>query len=260
MPNSIDRKLYSFFKKGVLESALKLTGGLNRDTIDLSGVTYVPTGSNGPCLIRAGTYANPLAITKEAQSGLIRLYAETNADGTSYDRGVFVCLKTTGKKNIFPIAGLAEVLAQASTGPTAVMAAQFICHLNSATAKLATSASATDGMFAAWLKITANDGATVSTAARVAPLWLDNQLYGANASNALEYTIYNTTGGSVPKAWAAFSTSGAGWAQLLYFDATMATVVPFVATGCSVTVATVPYLKVLIGTQQYGIPLIAIGA
>lgn len=51
------------------------------------------------------------------------------------------------------------------------------------------------------------------------------------------------------------TTEPAG-AQLFYFWTNSE--VPVVSTGCNVTVATVPYLKVLVGAVQYGIPLIAI--
>jgi len=173
-------------------------------------------------MIRAGTYASPLANADEDQSGMIRLYGETSADGSSYDRGVFVCLKTTGIKGIFPIAGLAEVLAQTGNGPTKVQAAQFICDLHTTDAKLAgLGGDATAGMYGGWFKITAIDGATISATARAAPVWIDNQLYGNNAAAiGEEYGIFSTTGGTVPKAWAGFETSSAGYTNLLYFDET----------------------------------------
>ena len=108
-----------------LKGTLVMSGAYTSDVIDFSSVTINHTGSNGPCFIRAGTYASPVANADEDQSGFVRLYGSTSANGSSYDRGVFVCLKTTGLKGIFPIAGLAEVKAQSGAGPNAAQAAQF---------------------------------------------------------------------------------------------------------------------------------------
>lgn len=237
----------------LITTGIRFAGQYLGNVIDFSGVTYVPTGAAGPCLIRCGTYDVPLAHAVEAQSGLIRLYMETSADGASYDRGIFTCLKTTGMKGIITTAGLAEVHADA-TGPLNVKGCEFIAQLFDTGSNLPANAI----MYGGWFKVTAIDGSTIAATAKVAPLWLDNQLYGVNASNCLEYTIWNTTGGSQPRAWAGFGTTSSGWKQLFYFDATMAAAEPFVSTGCNVTVASVPYLKVLINATQYGIPLIAI--
>uniref|UniRef100_A0A6M3J0H2 Uncharacterized protein n=1 Tax=viral metagenome TaxID=1070528 RepID=A0A6M3J0H2_9ZZZZ len=239
---------------GTVATGISFTGTYTGNVIDFTSATIAPTGSAGPCFIRAGAYGSPVDLgVDEDQSGMIRMYVTTSAGGTSYDRGLFMFCETTGTKGIMPVAGLAEV--GAGGAPTAVYPCQFIAHLNSATASLGASAQ----MFGGWFKITANDGATIPSTARAAPLWLDNQLYGANAATiGEEYTIFSTTGGTVPKAWAGFETTSSGWDQLFYFDETMAAAEPFVSTGCSVTIASVPYLKVLVNATQYGIPLIAI--
>jgi len=211
---------------GAATTGINFAGTYSGNGIDFSSCTYTPTGSNGPCLIRAGSYGTPLAMTSEAQSGLIRLYMENTAAGTSYDRGIFVCLKTQNVKGIFPIAGLAEVKNCASTaGPNKVQAAQFICHLNDAGAKLAAlGGDPTAGMYAGWFKIGAIDGATTASGSRAAPLWVDNELYGGSNINAEmeEYGIFMTAGGTVPKAVIGFETNqyAAGWASLFYFDET----------------------------------------
>jgi len=242
-----------------LDGSSVLPNTTEDDIIDFSSVTYVPGGSNGACLIRAGTYASPLTNSSASQSGLMRLYMETSADGSSYDRGIFVCLKTTGIKGIFPIAGLAEVLAQAGNGPTKVQASQFICHLNSATAKLAAlGGDATAGMYGGWFKITANEGATTASGSRAAPIWLDNQLYGSNINAGMEeYTIFSTTGGSRPKAWAGFETTSSGWNNLFYFDETAYDQLPLVAADITANTPTY-YLLCLINDTQYGIQLFAL--
>ncbi len=244
---------------GTSTGGISFNGTFLNDVIDFTGVTIDHTGSGGPCFIRAGAYGTPVTNADEDQSGFIRMYGQTSANGSSYDRGIFVCLKTTGLKGIFPVAGLAEVLAQTGAGPSKVQAAQFICHMNSATAKLATlGGDATAGMYAAWLKVTSNTGSVCSAGSRVASVWLDNQMNGTVSGE--EYTIFSTTGGSVPDAWAAFETSSSGWSQFLYFDSTCSAVQPVVTSGCNVSGAggSEAYLKVLLNATQYGIPLIAI--
>jgi len=247
---------------GSAVTGIDFTGTYTGNAIDFSDVTINHTGSNGPCFIRAGTYASPVLNADEDQSGFVRLYGETSADGASYDRGIFVCLKTSGIKGIFPIAGLAEVLAQGGNGPTKVQAAQFICDLHTVDAKLAgLGGDSTAGMYGAWLKITAIDGATISATARAAPLWLDNQLYGAHAATiGEEYAIFSTAGGTIPKAWAGFETTSAGWTNFLYFDETSYDQAPVVSSGCDVAGAgaSEPYLRVSLNGSEYGIPLIAI--
>lgn len=246
-----------------ISSAISITGTNSKgisfactstdNVVDFTGCTYVPTGSDGPCLLRAGSYAAPLTNTSVSQSGLLRFYMSTDADGSSYDRAIFSCLKTSGAKGIITTSGLAEVHTN-SVGPLNVKGCEFVCHLFDTGAHLPASAI----MYGGWFKVAAIDGSTIDSTAKVAPLWLDNQLSGANASNCEEYTIHSTTGGTQPRAWASFETTSSGWKQLLYFDETMAAAQPFVATGCNVTVASVPYLKVLVNATQYGIPLIAI--
>ena len=243
---------------GAGTTPIAISNTFSGNGIDFSGCTYVPTGSAGPALIRAGTYDVPLTNSATAQSGLVRLYMETSADGSSYDRAVFSCLKTTGTKGIITTAGLAEVLADA-TGPANVKGCEFICDLHATGSNLPASAI----MFGGWFKVTAIDGATINSTAKVAPLWLDNQLYGANANGALEYSIWNTTGGNVPKAWAGFGTTSAGWANLLYFDSTMAAQSPIVTSftgnsawvpGSKGTFTQCGQIKILINTTQFYIP------
>lgn len=199
-------------------------GAYTNAALDFTDVTLNHGGSSGPVFIRAGTYASPVSSSDAGQSGMIRLYGlntATTDDESSgyYDRAIFAYLRTDGSKGIFPIAGLAEVRTVSGAGPTAVMAGQFIAHLQTTGAKLATSSgSAVDGMFGSWFKVTAIDGATVASDSRIAPIWIDNQMYGANAISDEEYGIYATTGGSKPKAFIGFGTSSVGYDNLLYYD------------------------------------------
>ena len=243
------------FDKTVIAPKIKLTGGTTgidftgtytENVIDLSNITIDYTGSSGPAPIRIGTYGSPLANADEDQSGMLRLYGQTSANGTSYDRGVFVALKTTGTKSIFPIAGLAEVLAQTGAGPVSVAAGQFIADLHTTDAVLAATTGGGEGMYGAWFKVTAIDGATTNANSVIAPIWVDNQLYGNNANTSnKEFGIRATTGGTVPKSFIGFETSSDGWGQLLYFDATAYDHQPVSNTS----------LKVMLNTTQYYLPL-----
>jgi len=237
---------------GTCATGIDFTGTFTGNAIDFSDSTHVPTGSNGPCLIRAGTYATPITNTSEGQSGLVRLYMSTSADGSSYDRGVFVCLKTTGIKGIFPVSGLAEVLEQSGAGPTKAQAAQFIAGLHTATSKLATiGADTTAGMYGAWLKVYSIVGSEASSGSRVAAVWLDNQMCGTVSGE--EYSIFSTTGGTKPDAWAAFETTSSGWTNFLYFDETAYDQLPIVSA--EPTGSTKKYLAVSLDGTAYGIPL-----
>jgi len=222
------------------------SGSPTASVIDFSNITLDYTGANGPALLRAGTYDSPLSNSDEDQSGMIRFYSTTSANGSSYDRGVFVCQKTTGTKAVFPIAGLAEIKAQTGAGPTKAMAGQFITMLQDSTSKLAALGSSTDGMYGIWAKVGAVEGAITTSGSRVAAIWLDNQLNGSGISSGMEeYAAFITTGGSKPDAVFGFETTSSGWSQLLYFDETAYDQEPVSSN----------HLKVLLNTTQYYIPL-----
>ena len=229
-----------------------VSGTYTDDCLDFTSAALTHSGSNGPCFIRAGTYTSPVTNASESQSGLIRLYGATTAGGTSYDRGIFVCLQTTGVKGIFPIAGLAEVKAQAGVGPSKAQAAQFITMLQDDTSVLATiGADTTAGMYAAWLKVGSVTGSVASSGSRVAAVWLDNQMSGTVSGE--EYTIFSTTGGTKPDAWAAFETTSSGWSNFLAFDETSYDQDPVVSAD--ITGSTKKYLKVDFNGTAYGIHL-----
>ena len=228
------------------------TGAFSDDCLDFTDAELAHTGSNGPCFIRAGTYASPVTNADEDQSGFIRLYGATTADGSSYDRGVFVCLQTTGIKGIFPVSGLAEVKAQTGAGPTKAQAAQFIAMLQDDTSKLATlGGDATAGMYGAWLKVGSVVGSVSSSGSRVAPLWVDNQMNGTVSGE--EYGIFATTGGTKPDAFIGFETTSSGWGNFLAFDETSYDQDPIVSAD--LTGSTKKYLKVDFNGTAYGIHL-----
>jgi len=234
---------------------LAFTGAYLDDCIDFTNVAINHTGADGPALLRAGTYDSPLSNADEDQSGLIRFYTTTSADGVGYDRGIFVCQKTTGLKAVFPIAGLAEIKAQSGDGPTTAMAAQFITMLQDATSKLAAIGASTHGMYAAWLKVGAVEGAITASGSRVAAVWLDNQLNGSGISSGMEeYAAFITCGGSKPDAVFGFETTSSGWANLFLFDETSYDHEPLVAADIT-TGDKDYYLKCSLNGVGYGIQL-----
>ena len=247
---------------GACTDGITFTGAYADSCIDFSAVTLNHSGSSGPVMIRAGSYGSPVTSSDPHQSGMIRLYSRNSAltdDGTGfYDRGVFVCMKTTGAKSIFPISGLAEVEATVSgNGPTSVHACQFISHLLETGSKIASTAT----MHAGWFKVTAIDGATIPVGAIVAPLWVDNQLYGLNigagGTLATEYGIYATTGGTSPRAFIGFSTSNVGFNNFISFDSTIASETMIGSADIDGGTAD-KYLKIDLNGTAYGIQLYAI--
>lgn len=233
---------------------LDFTGTYTGNVIDLGNNTIDHTGSNGPCLIRAGTYASPVTHADEDQSGFIRMYGNTTANGSSYDRGIFVALQTHGTKGIFPIAGLAEIHEQSGAGPGSAQAGQFIAMLQTSTSKLAAGTAFWGTMNGIWAKIGGVSGSTTANGSTISPIWVDNQM--TTTISGLEYGLYSTTGASRPDAWAGFYTSSSGYDQLFRFDATYNS-----GAGTMVTTDAVPggnqdaRIKVYYNGTQYYIPL-----
>jgi len=224
---------------GTVATGVSFTGTYTGNALDFSSATIDPTGSNGPCFIRAGTYASPIDYgADDDQSGMIRIYS-TSAGTASYDRGIFAYTEVTSSKGAFPLAALAEAN-NTGTGPAALQAGQFIAHLGaqSTGAHLATlGGSSTAGMYGAWLKVAASGTAVCDSGSRVAAAWIDNQMSGTVSGE--EYGLFNTTGASRPDAWAGFETTSSGYSQLFYFDETFNS-----AAGTCVTTDAVP------GTQD----------
>ena len=244
------RDAYGGFSMGKLivtgiSTGVDLQGAYTNAAIDLTDVTNNYGGSSGPVLLRGGTYGSPMTSADAGQSGGIRLYtmstATTDDESTGYyDRGIFIYNRTDGSKNIYPIAGLAEVRTVSGDGPKDVIAGQFIAGLRTAGAKLD---DGNWGMFGTWNKIYSETGSVAVSGTKVAPLWIDNQMSGTVSGE--EYGIFLTTGASVPDAVMGFETSSSGWDQLFYFDETTYNVAP--VSNLS--------LKVLLNTTQKYIPL-----
>jgi len=204
-------------------TGLDFQGAYSNAAIDLSDIVLNHSGSSGPVMIRAGSYASPVTSADAHQSGMIRLYGSNSAtvdDGTGfYDRIIFANSQITGNKSAFPISALVEIRdVGAEEGPVAAMAGQFIAHMTTDGSKLDSTASATDGMFGLWTKVASIVGSVTDATSRVAPIWIDNQMSGT--VNGEEYGIFATTGGTRPDAFVGFETSSSGWDYLFYFDET----------------------------------------
>lgn len=243
--------------KGV---GVDLQGSYTNAAIDLTDVTLNYSGSSGPVMIRAGTYGSPVSSSDAGQSGMIRLYGlstATSDDESSgyYDRGIFAYNRTDGSKGIFPIAGLAEVRTTSGQGPVAAMASQFIVGLHTAGAKLDSTASVTDGMFASWLKVYSVVGSVADATSRVAPVWIDNQMSGTVSGE--EYGMFITAGGTLVDAVMGFETTSSGWDSFLYFDETAYDQKP-VVSGDVDDGSSDYYLRVNLNGTMYGIPLYAL--
>ncbi len=238
---------------GTFTNAINITGTCSGDSIKFNSYTPSSGGSSGAALLRAGTYGSPLTESTNYQGGMIRFYLETSG-ASSYNKGVFACLKTTGVKGIHGVCGLVEVLAQAGAGPTSVYAGQFVAHLNSATAKIASGGGLPE-LIGVWAKITSNSGSTVAASTVVSALWVDNQMNGTVGGE--EYGIFATCGGSKVDAFIGFETTSSGWTNLFYFDETSYDQDP-VASATIDGGTQDTYLKVSINGTAYGIALYAI--
>ena len=238
------------------------TGAYSDSCIDFSDVTLNHSGSSGPVMIRAGTYGSPVTSSDSGQSGMIRLYSRNSALTDSeasgfYDRGIFIGFKTTGAKGQIPFAGLVEVETTISgDGPTNIKGAEFIVSLLNIGSKLGDS-TLPDGMFGAWCKIHAKDGATCHSGSIKAAILLDNQMNGNNAAPGEEYTILALTGGLKPDSFIRFNSTSSGWSNFLSFDSTSAAS-DFVGTATITGGTADRYLKVDLGGTAYGIQLYAI--
>ena len=264
MSNSLDRRIYSFFKKGVYDDPLKLNrvSGVTvlgadiaaGNAIDLSGAfvghgiyIHAATFATAKRALRIGDYGTEIALA--GGEGIIRTYAKISS-GTTVAALQFHWGFTTTTAPL--IGSQMQMESHAATpGPNGVMVLDLLAGVED----LKYIASGGDGLVALRCKVFSGNGTNIN--GNVFALWLDHQV-NVGGPNAIEASIRGTTGGSVPDAFIQLETTSNGWSQFLKLDASMATKQPFVATGCSVTVATVPYLKVDVNGTQYGIPLIAI--
>ena len=100
-----------------------------------------------------------------------------------------------------------------STGasyPKTLEGGQFMAGLLASSKLASRGGDATAGMYGAWLKVYSDTTSIVDSGAYTAPLWVDNQHYSNNFSGT-EYTIFASTGGTIPDAFLGMVTSSSGW-------------------------------------------------
>ena len=166
--------------------------------------------------VRVGTYSAPIACVSDTDV-LLNVHAESaGGDSGGYLYTIFsTALGAASSDNLIGIHNTCRVPAGAD--PKTVQAIQGHINLETATSTLATrGGDTTAGAYGAWFKVTSLVGSTCDSGSYVAPLLLDNQMYGTVSGT--EYTIFSSTGGTVPDAWAGFSSTNAGWTNLLSFE------------------------------------------
>jgi hypothetical protein len=215
---------------------------------------------SAPGAMKMGSYASPLDLGSSTVFGFGQMWGSGSGSDT-FIIGQQYFVKTTESARPFPLCVQAEIDNDGSTYPDRGQAAQFIILLGGGgeASKLgALGGDATAGMYASWHKVGANVSCSTIAGCRVAPLWIDNQMYCV--VNGEEYAAFITTGGSVPDAVFGFESTSSGWNAFLLFDETCADLPPVITSGCNVSGAgaSEPYLRVMRDGTEYGIPLIAI--
>jgi len=194
-------------KFDIVKGGMKFSGAMDA-TEHIMEVTA--TGLSGKRVLFFGAWGTELNST-----GVERIYWKAlSGQGTQTMRFVRANTDTTDGA----IGAQYYTDCDATTpGPTSLSAADFFVIVN-ASKFVDTSVSAVDGLHATWHKINADVTATVNS--NCMAIWLDNQMHCA--IGGWEATIFSSTGGSVPDAWARFTTSSSGWTNLFQFDTTMA--------------------------------------
>ena len=203
--------------------------------------------ASGKRAFRIGDYGTETDV--EAGEGLVRTYGKissgTDATAFEFHWGFTETAATL-------IGSQRQMESHAPTpGPTAIYGMDILTGVET----LKYMATGAEGIIGIRSKIFSSNGTNISSNA--VALWLDHQI-NVGGPGGIEASIWGTTGGSKPDTFIWLQTTSSGWSQLLYLDSTMATYEPFVSTGCTIAEGDSPYLKVLVNTTQYGIPLIAI--
>lgn len=165
--------------------------------------------------VEMGTYASPVQL-QAASEELFHINAAPKGDGGGFTYCLFSSTENQGTSdNLIGVHNTCHVNANGS--PKTVQAIQGHAILDDATSSLATrGGDTTAGMYGAWFKISSPASSSLDAGSYTAAVWLDNQHSGTVSGT--EYTIFSSTGGSVPTAWAGFSTTSSGWTNLLKFE------------------------------------------
>lgn len=210
----------------------------------------------GKRALRIGDYGTETPVV--GGEGLIRTYAKTDSGTGATALQFHWGLNTVAAVDL--IGNQMQFESQvAAVGSETLLGNDIIVGIAANDYMATTAGSMTKGLIGGRFKVYAD--ATSTCNGSVAALWLDNQMSCAVAET--ECSIRSSTGGSVPDAWALFTTTSAGWAQLLTFDATMAGVAPKdtsftgnagFASNNKGTFTLAGGLKMLDGATQYWIP------
>ncbi len=233
-------------------NAVDLTGTFAGHGIYVHGATF----ASGKRALRIGDYGTEIALT--GGEGIIRSYAKTTSGTGATALQFHWGFNTVAAVDLI---GYQEQFESqvAAVGSETLMGRDTIVGIAAAGFMATTAGSMTKGLIGGRYKVYAD--VTSTCAGSVAALWLDNQMNCAVTET--ECSIRSSTGGSVPDAWALFTTTSAGWANLFAFDATMAGVAPkdtsftgnagFASNNLG-TFTLAGGLKILDGATQYWIP------
>jgi hypothetical protein len=225
-------------------------------------VTFVTDGANwhvkahGGLSLRFGSYGTPVPYDGV---GLCNMYS-ADIGGSAGTLTGFWYAKGTGTGELICFQPLIES-DTAVTGPSTMKTVDALCGLVSATAKLAAVANSAEGMFALRGKVYCTDGATAAASSRIAALFLDTALNGANILAADIYSIYALNDGGGPcDAFARLNGQNGGkWTNLFSFPS--ATMQPLAAVGVYKTPQSndaTYFLTCDVNGTPYGIPLMAV--
>jgi len=230
---------------GTVEAGKVLVAGAaSDDVLDFSSLTLAANKG----AIKLGSYSVPMALGGPSDI-LTQIHAQSSG---SDDSGYHYCLFSSmwgsddEDDNLIGIHNTTHAAATGSSYPKTVQAIQGHAALD-AGAKLATrGGDTTAGLYAAWFKVYSAADAVMDSGSYSAAIWLDNQHSGT--MNGTEYSVFSSTGGTVPDAWAGFSTTSAGWAALFDFQNDAA---PVGASGLANAGSAAKTLKIMVNGSPY---------
>lgn len=235
---------------GTMANGISMTGTYSDHVIDIQPAATM--GDNKAIYI--GTWGSEAEMNDGG--GLFRIYGKVGSGGTA-TANIFV--RTLSESTTPPISAqfYSDVdAADSASAPNTMDGIDVFALVNDGKYFAAPANDSLDmlqGMRAGWFKVGA--GTTSNIYGNVATIWVDNQLNCTPTGN--EYSIFSTTGGSKPDAWAGFETTSSGWSYLFSFDKTAYDQDP-VGSGDISTGSADYYLKVDINGVAYGLQLHAL--
>ena|SRR3990167_3285508 len=214
----------------IKDKAISISGAVTPNAIEIAGthsghVLYIhPTSvAAGKRAFRIGDFGTE--IETAGGEGLVRTYAKTTTGTGATALQFHWGLNTVAAVDL--IGNQMQYESQvAAVGSETLVGSDIIVGIAAAGFMATTAGDLTKGLIGGRFKVYSD--VTSTDSGSVAALWLDNQMSSAVVET--EVSIRNTTGGSVPDAWASFSTTSAGWDNLFLFDATMVGVEPIITS------------------------------